>query len=323
VSTTADGITASRLRSSEARFSRFAWGVLAYNVLVVLWGALVRATGSGAGCGGHWPLCNGEVVPSAPAAATLIEYTHRIMSGLALIAVIGLWLWSRRLFPRRHRVRKWAGLSVTFLVIEALLGAGLVLLNYVAHNASVGRGFYLAAHLANTQLLLGVLALTAWLAARGDTVVALGSAPKSLLAALPLVVVLSMTGAVAALGDTLFPASSLAAGIKQDFSPAAHLLLRLRLLHPPFAVLLGFYVLYAASSAVRSRPFPPVKRLAAVVALLVLLQLAAGAINVALLAPMWMQLTHLLVADLVWIALVMFTASTALPVPDSSNRVGI
>ena len=43
------------------RFAKYAWGVLAYNLVVILWGAFVRATGSGAGCGSHWPLCNGEV----------------------------------------------------------------------------------------------------------------------------------------------------------------------------------------------------------------------------------------------------------------------
>ncbi len=52
---------------SQAWFSRYAWGVLLWNVLVALWGAYVRATGSGAGCGSHWPTCNGEILPRAPA----------------------------------------------------------------------------------------------------------------------------------------------------------------------------------------------------------------------------------------------------------------
>jgi heme A synthase len=293
-----------------ALFSRAAWGVLAYNVLVVLWGALVRATGSGAGCGGNWPTCNGQVIPSLQTTATVIEYTHRLMSGLAILAVGGLWWWSRRAFPNSHRARWWAGLATVLLAIEALLGAGLVLFDYVAHNASIGRGFYLAAHLANTQLLLGALTMTAWTATRGKALLR-AAVPGSLQVALPLAIVLSMTGAVAALGDTLFPAPSFVAGLAQEFAPATHFLLRLRMAHPPLAILLGLFLLYAASSVVRVRPSAPVKRTAAAVAVLVLAQLLAGALNVALAAPVSMQLVHLLLANLLWIALVLMTAHAA------------
>ncbi|HEY1204645.1 MAG: COX15/CtaA family protein [Bryobacteraceae bacterium] len=302
--------TIARAQGGVARFGRAAWGVLAYNVLVVLWGALVRATGSGAGCGGHWPLCNGEVVPNLQTTATVIEYTHRLMSGLAIFAVCGLWLWSRSVFPRGHRARWWAGLSAVLLAIEALLGAGLVLFDYVAHNASIGRVFYLAVHLANTQILLAALAMTAWRATRGQALVR-ANAPGVLQAALPLVIAVSMTGAVVALGDTLFPAPSLGAGLAQDFSPAAHLLLRLRIVHPLLAVLVGFFLLYAASSAVRARPSAAVKRMAAAVAGLALAQLAAGAVNTALLALVWMQIVHLLLANLLWMALVLLAVNAA------------
>jgi cytochrome c oxidase assembly protein subunit 15 len=296
---------------THAGFRRAAWGVLAYNVLVVLWGALVRATGSGAGCGGHWPLCNGEIVPSGAGTATAIEYTHRVMSGIALLAVLGMWLWSRRLFPKAHRVRRVAGVAFGFLVFEALLGAGLVLFDYVAHNASLGRAYYLAAHLANTQLLLAALALTAWLSAQGEARLVLSRAPWSVLAALPLVVALSMTGAVAALGDTLFPATTLRAGLAQDFSSASEFLLRLRIAHPVFAVAVGLCLLYAASTAARLRPSRAVRRMAAAVAALAVAQLALGAVNVALLAPVWLQILHLLLADLVWISLVLLTLRAA------------
>jgi heme A synthase len=295
VNTTAEGTAI-----AYAGFRRAAWGALAYNVLVVLWGALVRATTSGAGCGGHWPLCNGALVPSFAGAATIIEYTHRVMSGLALAAVFGLWLWSRRLFPQRHRVRRAATLSFGFLVLEALFGAGLVLFGYVAHNASLGRALILAAHLANTQVLLATLFMTAWLVTRGDAPLAVSRLPKSLLVALPLVVVLSMTGVVVALGDTLFPAPS-----------PAPFLLRLRIIHPLFAVIVGLCLFYAASSAVRARSSRAVRRGAAAVAALTVAQLVAGALNVALLAPVWLQLVHLLLADLVWISLVLLTASVA------------
>ena len=85
--------------------ARFAWGVLAINIVVILWGAFVRASGSGAGCGSHWPLCNGEVVPVAVQVQTVIEFTHRVTSGTAFLLVIGLLVWARRAFPVGHQVR--------------------------------------------------------------------------------------------------------------------------------------------------------------------------------------------------------------------------
>ena len=280
--------------------------VLGWNLLVVLWGAYVRASGSGAGCGSHWPLCNGEVLPRAPRIETIIEFTHRAMSGLALLAVAGLCVWAFRAFPRRHRVRLMAGLSMAFLLLEALLGAGLVLFEYVDRNASVGRAIYLSAHLVNTQLLLGVLALTGWFAR--DSTSARGS-PRAglLLAALPLALVVSVTGAIAALGDTLFPATSIVAGFRQDFSSTAHFLLRLRILHPVLAIASGIYFLFAGIAVIRSSA----SLTGWAVAGLVVVQLCAGAMNLALLAPVGMQLVHLLLADLLWIALVL-TAAEAL-----------
>src|SRR5829696_8162535 len=113
------------------RFAIYAWAVLAYNLLVILWGAYVRATGSGAGCGSHWPLCNGEVVPRAAAAQTLIEFTHRATSGLALLAVVALVAWVFQAFPRRHPARKGAASSLVLILTEAAVGAGLVLFELV------------------------------------------------------------------------------------------------------------------------------------------------------------------------------------------------
>jgi len=274
--------------------------VLAWNLLVVLWGAFVRASGSGAGCGSHWPLCNGEVVPVAPRIETIIEFTHRAMSGVALAAVIALWLWSRNNFSRGDRARRMALASLAFLITEALLGAGLVLFNYVDKDQSVGRAFYLSLHLVNTLLLLGALALTAWFSRdeRGR-----GRRSPLVTAALPIAILVSVTGAIAALGDTLFPVTSLAAGFRQDFSGAANFLLRLRVLHPAFAILAAVYFAAASILVLRSRH----SRLAICVLVLVLAQLAAGAINVILLAPIGMQIAHLLLADLVWIALVLLT----------------
>jgi heme a synthase len=284
-----------------ANFTRFAWGVLGWNLLVVLWGAFVRASGSGAGCGSHWPLCNGEVVPTAPQVKTIIEFTHRMMSGVALVAAGGLWFWSRRAFERGHRVRKTAVWSVVFLLLEAALGAGLVLFDYVGGNASVGRAAYLSLHLVNTEFLLAMLALTAWWS-RGEPGVWRRSG--LLMTALGAALLVSVTGTIAALGDTLFPATSLAQGLHQDLSAAGSFLLRLRIFHPALAILAGVYFITVAILALRTSG----RRLALFVLVLAVAQLSAGAINVLLLAPIWMQITHLLLADLSWIGLVLLAA---------------
>ena len=288
---------AARAGASRERFRRFAWFVLAWNFLVVLWGAYVRASGSGAGCGSRWPLCNGEVVPRAPQIATVIEFTHRISSGVALTLVAILCVWAFYSFPRGAMVRRTAVLSVLFIVTEALLGAGLVLLRYVAQNESAGRAIYLSAHLVNTQLLLAVLAMTAFLAAPNEPRF---TEPwsKALFATLMVALAVSITGAVAALGDTLYPA----AGITEDFSPTASLFLRLRLLHPAVAIVGGVYIAIAAFTRTHEQG---TRRLAFTATILALFQLCAGAINVVLRAPIPMQIIHLLLADLLWVALVL------------------
>jgi heme A synthase len=294
---------ASALR--ERRFATFAWAVLAYNFAVVLWGAYVRATGSGAGCGNHWPLCDGPVTPQTPAGATIIEFTHRVTSGLDLMLVAALVVWAFRAYPKRHRVRLGATLSATFLVTEALLGAALVLLNHVARNASSSRAWSLSAHLINTLTLLACLALTAWWGS-GRPAVRLRGRPAWMAAAtLAVFAMLGVSGAIAALGDTLFPVTSLAAGFARDFDPSANLFVRLRVWHPLIAAGAGAWVLYYALSTISSGVG---RRLSYAVLALTGCQLAAGAINLLLLAPVGMQLVHLLLADLLWIALVLLSA---------------
>jgi heme A synthase len=294
-----------------ARFAKYTWGVLAANLGVVLWGAYVRASGSGAGCGSHWPLCTGEVIPRSPALATIIELTHRVTSGVALLLVVGLLIWSRRVAPPRSSVRLGATLSMLFMLGEAGIGASLVKLELVAHNASLARALYLSAHLLNTFLLLGSLALTGWWASGGAQLALRGRSARLWLLGIGVVgtLLVGMTGAITALGDTLFPAGSLLEGLRQDTSGTAHLLVRLRVLHPVLAIGTGLYLLaLAASVAARGRG-PIVSGLARGLGTLVVAQWVAGLTNVALLAPVWLQLTHLLLADLVWIVLVLLGAA--------------
>jgi heme A synthase len=292
------------------RFAIYAWGVLVYNLGVILWGAYVRATGSGAGCGSHWPLCNGEIVPRTPRVETIVEFTHRLSSGLALLLVIGLFVAAFRLYPRRHPVRMGASLAMLFMITEALVGAGLVLFELVANNASMVRAFSVAVHLINTFLLLASLTLTAWWASGGKPVRLREHKTLGAFLALGLLgmLVLGVSGAVTALGDTLFPVQSLVEGLQQDFSPTAHFMIRLRVLHPLIAVSVALYLLLVASFAnLGNKRFT--SRLPRLLMILLLAQLGAGLVNVGLLAPVWMQLIHLFLSDLIWITLVLLTAS--------------
>ena len=292
------------------RFATFAWGVLVYNVAVILWGALVRATGSGAGCGGHWPLCNGEVLPKVSQIATLIELTHRAMSGVALVAVVAMFVWVRRAFAPHHAARRWAGWALVFILTEALLGASLVLLGHVAGNESVGRVYSLGLHLVNTLLLLASLAL----AARSATHPAAGRVqPFSLSTSGPLIalILVAIAGAITALGDTLFPSHTLAEGMRQDFSSTASFLIRLRIIHPFLAVGAGFVVALVALPEYRARHTARLRALSGWLLALFAAQFAVGASSIVLQAPLPIQLLHLLLADAIWITLVLFTAERA------------
>ena len=293
------------LDTPQHRFARYAWTVLAYNVGVVLWGAFVRASGSGAGCGRHWPRCNGVVIPRDPSAETLIEFTHRATSGIALLAVVALLWMAFRRFPAGHAVRTGAVWSMVLMLTEAGVGAGLVLLEYVAGNDSPWRAAWMAVHLTNTFLLLAALALTAWWASGGRPVRVRGQGLAGLLALVPLVLTLlvGMTGAVTALGDTLFPKGSV------GLDDGVHFLQRLRIVHPLLAIATAAFAIFAASRLRILRPGRRTARLATAASMLLGIQLAVGMLNVALLAPIHMQIIHLLVADAVWLALVLLAAS--------------
>src|ERR1700761_1191740 len=234
---------------SHRRFAAFAWFVLVFNILVIIWGAYVRASFSGDGCGAHWPFCNGVVIPHAAATKTLVEFTHRAMTGLDTPLVLALAIWAFLTFPRTHAVRRYSILTLIFLFIEALLGAGLVLFRYVANDASVGRAIYLSAHLTNTMLLLSALTVTAWLASKGLDRIHVSNATPLVKGSLPVALIVCITGGIAALGDTLFPATSLSAGMRQDFSSASSVFVHLRLIHPVIAVLGAAYLLWTAIAA--------------------------------------------------------------------------
>jgi heme a synthase len=296
------------------RFFRFSLVVLAATLLVILWGAYVRATGSGAGCGSHWPDCNGEIVPRNPSTATLIEFTHRATSGIAFLLVLAQLVMAFRVFPRRHGVRRAAAGGFVLMVTEALVGAGLVIFEMVAGNTQTARAFWMAAHLLNTFALLSALGLCAWRARPGadqpTSVDPVAPGFRTALAvALFALLMVATSGAVVALGDTLFPARSLSDGLRQDFAPGAHLFVRLRVVHPVLAVLTSLYLLLVTAVLAGRDPAGRFRRPATVTAGLVMGQLAIGFANLLLLAPVALQIAHLLVADLVWLSLVVLSAA--------------
>ncbi len=298
-------------------FRRYAWAVLAFNVLVILWGAVVRATGSGAGCGDHWPLCDGHVIPPAPALATFIELFHRLTSGLALILVAAMWIAARRIFAPGHRARRFASISFILIVVESLIGAFIVLQSLTGMDDSALRAAVIAIHQANTLFLLGAITLTAWFANRAEDKEAHTAPPRALHGLLALgvagLIVLGATGAITALGDTLFRPDTFEAGWQAKFSPTAHFLIRLRVVHPAIALLMGLYVIATAWRAYQYANDNLSRRLVAALTGLFLIQCAVGVLNVILLAPVWMQIVHLLLADAVWIAFVLLAASIMAP----------
>jgi cytochrome c oxidase assembly protein subunit 15 len=274
---------------------------IAANALVIVQGAFVRATGSGAGCGRHWPLCNGEVVPLSGGVHTAIEFTHRLLSLGVLI--LGAWLFARVWRVRREQRGLWVFTLAAsiFLLIEAGLGALTVLWGLTGDNQSVERGLMVATHLVNSLLLVGGLA-GVLLYARPNPpqwplqVRQQGALGGVLLIGLVGMQVLMFSGGIAAMGNTMFPSESLAAGLAADFNPDSHPLIRLRILHPIIGITVGIYLFLSLGTAWWIKPAPEARPLAQALFGVYLVQLGIGTLNLALLAPIVLQLLHLALA---------------------------
>jgi cytochrome c oxidase assembly protein subunit 15 len=294
---------------------RFSWAVLVYFVAVILWGSLVRATGSGAGCGNHWPLCNGTVLQHSPRVDTMIEFTHRITSGISFFSAVGLLVWVFAGTTRGHLARAAAVASVAFTLIEAVLGALLVKLGLTAQSQSPYRAPYLALHLANTLLLLAALTLTAHFLSRthgyrrSDVTLV---APIGASLGIVVLLIVGVTGSLAALGDTLFPAQSLDSALAHDFAAGSNWLVRWRWTHPTVAFLASVFLIWLLVRAAHRSTQWDNRSLSAVVLVLLAAQYVLGVLDVVLLAPTWLQIAHLLGADALWAALIVLTARLTL-----------
>lgn len=307
--------TSPKETSSAKFFTIYSWAMLAYLLFVILFGAWVRITHSGAGCGSHWPTCHGDIIPFEPSIETMIEYTHRLTSGL--LGIFGLISigWAAKRFGKSPIL--WATIITYFFILfEGAIGAGLVLGELVTDNDSVARAVVIALHLANTLSLTAAAGLTAWWST-GREIPRRFIPNKTtwfLIAGLIALVITSMTGAVTALGDTLFPVDptltdGLAQRVRDDLSAANHFLVRLRIVHPFVAILTALYMLVLAYSLRLEKLSPTADRWTKIMATVVISQVLIGLLNIALAAPGWLQLVHLLLAQIVWLALVFLTVT--------------
>jgi heme o synthase len=286
------------------KLTQFAWTILIYNLAVVAWGGWVRVSFSGDGCGDHWPLCDGKFLPAAGNIKQIVEYSHRISSGLVL-PLVGILLYLVfKNFPKGHVARKAAFASVAFTITEALIGMILVLFKQVAHNDSPYRAANMSLHLCNTFLLLGSIALTALIVGgniKSPTFRGQGAVPYLLGIGAAALIALGISGSVSALGHALKPVPDV---LKAAAEPASHWMVKLQPLHPLIAISVGLYLLLASGLLMHLRPSPEVKvgvqRLMSVYAL----QMALGLLNITLKAPNWLQIVHLVLADLLFVTLV-------------------
>lgn len=293
-------------------FAKFAWFTLAYNILVILWGVFLRASKSGDGCGQHWLTCHGEVIPSAPELKTIIEFSHRMTTGPAFVLVVILAIWAFRRFEKGSPVRKAALASLLFIVAEVLIGGVLVLTGNTAETLTAERPFLAIGHLINSFLLLASLTLTAWYAGDDRRLSFTGPRRPIILLAVAAagILLVGTSGSVAALSNMLFPSATLAEGIARDFSASSNILLKLRVSHPILSIGTGVYLVFLAGwlNALAGRQ-GPVQRSSSILTLIVVLQLAFGALTFFTMAPILMQVGHLLLADLLWISFILLSAN--------------
>ncbi len=322
---------------------RLGWASLFFTVAVILGGSIVRATDSGAGCGESWPRCDGHIIPVSTDAATIIEFTHRMMTGalgfaLAALLILGArrsGVWRkpsqslsmlrpdvavahffreiRRYFATTPHGRAVAW-SVGLFFSEVVIGALLVVFGWVEDDASVARVIAVSVHLVNTFLLLGALTLTAYLGSGGTPprVDATRTRDRMVLGGVVILLIVGASGAVNALADTLFPAKAVAADIVQEYGSAGSFLIGVRTFHPMIAIAGGAILFYLARNP-NLGDNPVVRRYGTAVQVIIGIQMFAGIVNIALLTPIETQVLHLLIADILWIVWVLLGANALVP----------
>ncbi|WP_081112204.1 COX15/CtaA family protein [Bdellovibrio bacteriovorus] len=288
---------------TKPTFKKFAFGLLFYTILVILWGAWVRISHSGDGCGDTWPLCHGQLIPEAERGKTWVEYGHRLMSGIYGLVVIYFWWVARKIYPKTHFARKMAFATLIFTITEALLGAKLVLFGLVTTNDTPYRAFVMALHQLNSFMLTGSAAL-AFSAATLQSELQAPSKEDRRYRYLPwAIVIIGITGAWASLSNSLFPTENLWDGFLADFDSNSHFLVRLRGLHPLLALLGGGSLAIFFWIKAQTAESLLVERRSYQMSLTLITAIVFGILTLLLHAPVWMKIVHLALAHTVWVIL--------------------
>ncbi|MCB0407169.1 MAG: COX15/CtaA family protein [Bdellovibrionales bacterium] len=299
---------------SNKLFSHLLLGLLAYSLIVFLWGAWVRISGSGDGCGEHWPFCQGQLIPDSYILKVWIENFHRISTKLYGFIVIALLISVYRQFPKKSPTRKWMTWVFGLTLVEGLIGAVIVLKGFVADDDSIGRAFLISIHLVNTFLLTSTIIFT-WLSQKYKCDIFLMKFFKLSRSYILIgfILCIGATGALAALSTTLFPSVSLFSGLTHDFSKGSHFLLKIRILHPLLAIGFLFLAGYKTQSLIESSQNSIHKYWGRIFQVLLLVTFFIGAITLGLLSPLSLKLIHLFFAHLLWMSFVMFLSTRFIP----------
>ncbi len=305
------------MESNRVYLHRFLKFFVFYTLLVILWGAWVRISHSGDGCGNHWPLCEGVILPARNAATkTWIELAHRIMSGTFGILSAGVFFWVRSIYPKRHAIRFWSALSLALTITEALLGAKLVLFGLVGSNDSPFRSFAMVLHLINSLSLVMSFQITSLLSGKSlwekqtqlSTVITPTLLRRFKLLGIVALALLAASGSLAALSNTLFPSTDLWRGLESDFATSSHYLLRLRLIHPVLGLTAGigfsFLAFWSAQFWRKSEKTFLLSKQSQRLGVLFLLAFAIGLLTLLSLAPVFLKLTHLTMTYYLWMEIV-------------------
>jgi len=302
--------------TASSRWTNWTMSALFATAFVILFGAFVRASLSGDGCGVSWPLCGGTLDGVNTQDKTLIELTHRTTSSLLGLFLVVFYLLLRKEEPKGSLLRRAVGLSVIGCIISGLIGMLLVRYGWVVEDKSTARMIAMPAHLLNTYFLMASLGVAHWAARGGERLKWRWSPASSMLAAIAVASVLfGLTGAISAMGKTAFhrevqAAEGLAERVNLHLGESASPILRGGVAHPLLAVSLFALVIWAAGFVARTTPTPGVRRQAKWLSWGYIAQMGIGIVNLAISAPPWMQLVHLAAALVVWQVFVELSAET-------------
>ena len=258
-------------------------------------GAFVRATGSGDGCGATWPTCKGKIIPALSDSSELIEFSHRSVSGVLLVVTLIIFAKTRK-FQKDSLVRTVTNYLTFFVIFEALIGAVIVIFEWVGLNSSLPRIIAVPIHLVNTFGLLGSYAIL-YKILQDDLQNIKNMFNKNFLLISSLFLLSGATGSITALADVLFPSASFVEGFLADFDRTSEVLTRLRILHPIISSTLSI-VLYVYATGIRKKYNVGVKPLQ----ILILIAVFLGVINVLSNIVLPLSILHLAIADFLWIS---------------------